>query len=101
MDKVDDLTAPKLINFMNGIVKELILITFNGLNKLNLDYENVSDAFFVENVMKNYVGNMILRGAENAKHFSQMSERFAKEFEDFTRIALKQLIKEDQLKEVH
>lgn len=98
---MDNIITPELMNFMNQKVKELVLITFKGLQKLNVDFQQVPDAYFIDSILKNFVGNMLLKGAKDSKHFEHMGNRFLEEFKDFVEIAKEQLMKENKLEEVH
>lgn len=101
MDKIENLTTPELIRFMNEKVKELVLITFKGLQRLNKEFEKVPDSYFVDNILKNFIGNMLLRGAEDALHFEQMGNHFLEEFKDFIQVAKEKLKQDGLLREVH
>lgn len=88
MDEVEKkLVSPELVSFMNEVVKELVLITFKNLGKLTNDFKMVPDSYFIDNILKNYVGNMLLKGAQDSKHFTDMADNFLIEFNDFKKIA--------------
>ena len=84
----------EMIKFMDSVTQNLCRTTIDKLNLFTETFEGTKEAFFVYNVLKNYVGNMILKGADTVKDYERMSNNLLDEMAHFFSESIKQLIEQ-------
>ena len=76
------------VEFMAQAIQDLCEFTSARLESFIKKYPHRKEYIFVNNVVKNYVGNMLIRGCKSPAQFKSLAEDFIDDFKDFMQIYL-------------
>lgn len=98
MDKLDQ----EQLKYISEFVIELCKQTHKKVDEFMKLYNTTNGAFFMCNVLKNYVGNIILQGCSSEEMYNNMTNGFLLDMMDFITES-RSRVKRDNVfkKEVH